>query len=114
MRAIYAATLVMGLLGIAFAIGRIADLKRRWYLLLLWFLASMAAFDAMTAQGIAKRDLFDGWTVLYPAGMVFLSGLAMLHGWLCQVSEKRLGRLLPHGPSAKTRNSMEGPVKRRR
>jgi hypothetical protein len=66
----------------ALRIGSVADVGRRWLGLLFWALAWTAAWDAATSGILLQRgqQMFQQWWIIYPAGIVTLFGLLLLHG----------------------------------
>jgi hypothetical protein len=64
-------------------VGSPADVGRQWKGLLAWALAWTAVWDAGTSGILLPpepRQLFDDWWLVYPAGVLTLAVLLLLHG----------------------------------
>lgn len=80
--AVYAVHAVV--LGLAFwfpamKIGRPRDLLRTWPSLLPWMLGWTLVWDLATAGLVGGRELFESWWVVYPAGVLLLAVLLLIH-----------------------------------
>jgi hypothetical protein len=94
MRGILGFVLILGLLGSVFFVARIHDVGRRWYQLLIWFLATMFILEFLICLISAKCKLPSGLYFVdlaggarYPQGLLFyIAGigffyvLALAHG----------------------------------
>lgn len=64
----------------AMRVASVGDVPRQWKGFLLWILVWTVAWDAATSGIFLRRELFDDWWAVYPAGPITLFGLLLLHG----------------------------------
>ncbi len=100
----------------ALRIGSLADLARQWKGLVLWILAWTMVWDLATSGILLRRELFQEWWVVYPAGFITLAGLLALHGAVMGWTERRARRVgadptaePPHGRRAGADPTAEPP-----
>jgi hypothetical protein len=73
------------ILGVAFwipamRVASVRDVLRQWRGFLLWILVWTVAWDLATSGIFLRRELLQEWWIVYPAGVVTLFGLLLLHG----------------------------------
>ena len=85
----YGATLAVTLLAIWIFVDRFGDIRRHFSVLSGWFAAVMLLFDWSTSALVVKRELFDGWYAVYPAGLAFQFALAALVGGVMDTVRRR-------------------------
>jgi hypothetical protein len=56
------------------------DVLRQWKGFLLWILVWAVVWDLATSGILLRRELFDEWWIVYPAAVLSLFGLLLLHG----------------------------------
>ena len=60
--------------------GSPGDVLRGWRSLIPWLLGWTLAWDLATAGVVGGRELFQEWWLVYPAGVLFVGALLLLHG----------------------------------
>jgi hypothetical protein len=60
-------------------IGSLGELRSQWRAVLVWLVAWTLVWDLATAGVLAERALFSEWWIVYPAGVLGLGGLLVLH-----------------------------------
>lgn len=81
-------------------VGSVADVARQWKGLLAWALAWTAVWDVATSGILLPpepRALFENWWLVYPAGVLTLAVLLLLHG---AVVDRIRRRRLPGGETS--------------
>jgi hypothetical protein len=73
------------ILGVAFwfpamRVASVGDVLRQWKGFLLWILVWTLVWDLATSGIFLRRELFSEWWVVYPAGLITLFALILLHG----------------------------------
>lgn len=98
-----AAILAVAFLIPALRIGSVADVARRWKGLLLWALAWTVVWDAATSGILLQRgqEMFQQWWIVYPAGILTLLALLLLHGAVVGWVIRRGARRAEGGPPAR-------------
>lgn len=81
------------ILGVAFwfpamRVASVGDVVRQWKGILLWVFAWTVVWDVATSGIFFRRDLFQEWWIVYPAGLIALVALLVLHGAIME----RVGR----------------------
>jgi hypothetical protein len=64
----------------AMRVSALADVARQWRGLLVWALAWTLVWDLATSGILVRRELFQEWWIVYPAGVLTLAVLLVLHG----------------------------------
>jgi succinate dehydrogenase/fumarate reductase cytochrome b subunit len=64
----------------AMRIGSVRDVRTGWLPLGVWLLAWTLVWDLATSGVVGERVLFQEWWIVYPAGVVVLGALLVLHG----------------------------------
>lgn len=77
---IHAAALFLAFWFPALRFGSPGDVLRSWRTLLPWLLGWTLAWDLATAGVVGGRSLFEAWWIVYPAGVLVVGGLLLLHG----------------------------------
>jgi hypothetical protein len=76
----------------AMRVGAMADVGRQWKGLLAWAVAWTAVWDLSTSGILLPeepRQLFEQWWIVYPAGVLFLIALLLLHGAVVHRAARR-------------------------
>ncbi len=73
-------------------IARNKEIKTQFYIWLLGAVIGLFAWDILSAYIIAKREIFMGWFIIYPIGIV---GLVLL-----QVAVKYINSKLPYNKAS--------------
>jgi hypothetical protein len=77
----------------AMRVASVGDVVRQWMGFALWILVWALAWDLATSGIFLRRELFSEWWVVYPAALVTLFGLLLLHGAV-------MGRVVRRAPGA--------------
>lgn len=77
---IHAAVLVLAFWFPAMRTSSPGDVLTAWRSLVPWLLGWTLAWDLATAGVLGGRELFEEWWIVYPAGVLFIGGLLLLHG----------------------------------
>lgn len=56
------------------------DVLRQWKGVLAWAVAWTLVWDLATSGILVRREFFQEWWIVYPAGILALLGLLLLHG----------------------------------
>jgi hypothetical protein len=64
----------------AMRVSAVADVARQWKGFLVWALAWTLVWDLATSGILVRRELFQEWWIVYPAGVLTLALLLVLHG----------------------------------
>jgi hypothetical protein len=64
----------------AMRVSAVADVARQWRGFLVWALAWTLVWDLATSGILVRRELFQEWWIVYPAGVLALAVLLTLHG----------------------------------
>jgi hypothetical protein len=87
----------------AMRVSAVADVGRQWKGLLVWALAWTVVWDLATSGILVRRELFQEWWIVYPAGVLTLAILLLLHG-------AALSRVVRPGPGRPAdRRPTDGP-----
>lgn len=76
---VHAAVLALAFWFPAMKIGAPGDVLRSWRSLFPWILGWALVWDLATA-GLTARGLFQHWWLVYPAAVLLLTALLLLHG----------------------------------
>jgi hypothetical protein len=85
----------------ALRVGGIRDLRDQWVRLAVWILAWTLAWDLATSGILMQRAFFQEWWIVYPAGLLFLSALLLIHAAILDWTGRRAARGVrdaPDGP----------------
>lgn len=64
----------------AMRVASIGDVLRQWKGILAWAVAWTLVWDLATSGILVRREFFQEWWIVYPAGILALFGLLFLHG----------------------------------
>jgi hypothetical protein len=86
----------------AMRVSAVADVARQWKGLLVWAVTWTLVWDLATSGILIRRELFQEWWIVYPAGVVVLAALLLLHGGI-------LSRVVRPGPGRSATRPPAGP-----
>jgi hypothetical protein len=64
----------------AMRVASMSDVLRQWKRILAWAVAWTLVWDLATSGILVRREFFQEWWIVYPAGILALVGLLLLHG----------------------------------
>jgi len=82
----------------AMRIGSLGDVARQWKGLAVWVLAWTLVWDLATSGILLRREFFQEWWIVYPAGVLTLAGLLVLHGAVMGWTTRRSQRAISDQP----------------
>jgi hypothetical protein len=96
------------ILGVAFwfpalRVGGIRDLRAQWVRLAVWILAWTLAWDLATSGILMRRAFFQEWWIVYPAGLLTLTALLLIHAAILDWTGRRAPRGRPEDPAGTSR-----------